>query len=287
LVGVPAFASNTVYALGRDDRLYAFEASGGRLRWAAGTTGVRISYPGPVVSGGRVYVVQNDAEGDHLYAFDAASGATAWSAAPDSYYSFSGAPAVVGNVVYAVALGGNPYYDGHVYALDAASGARLWLGQAYTNGIGGWPTVAGGRVYAPAGEGNWTEVFRASSGAYLGRREGAGTITVGNGVGYADSFDAIELLSAWNERTGSVLWHRGGDNEPLIPGGSALANGVLYVTTDYGRLLYALDAASGQTLAKITIGTGAYGSFSPPVVADGVVYLSSDGNIEAIGLPKT
>jgi outer membrane protein assembly factor BamB len=287
LLGVPSYGANNVYATGRDGRLYAFDAATGQSRWTAETGGTQLSHYA-IFNSGRVYVsASRAADGiSRVYAFDAVDGAQLWSAAADSPYEFS-VPAAVGTAVYATAedWGSN---DTHVYALDAATGARRWVGPGYYAGVGGDPTVAGHRIYAGSGEGDDTMVFRAANGALVGTRAGAGSITVGNGNGYAINFEGMALLSAWSEPTGSVVWTRGAEDvsesEPFFPagGGTALANGVLYVSSSSYHRLYALDAATGETLAKIEVGAD---SFSQPVVADGVVYVSAGGNISAFSLP--
>jgi outer membrane protein assembly factor BamB len=293
VAGVPAYGAHTVYGSGNGGQLYAFDAASGQLRWTAATLGSTSPWGAgwwPVFNAGRVYLSVADALNGlgRLYAFDAASGSVIWSAAADSGHTFS-PPAVTGSVVYAIAsdLGSG---DAHASAFDAVSGAPRWVGPAYYDDIGS-PAAAGRRVYAPGREGDTAVVFRASTGAILGEREGARSAAVGNGVGYSINDDGLALLSAWSEDTGSVLWRRGDENDPsetdpFFPsaarGGMALANGVLYVPSDYYGALYALDAATGRTLAKVSDGTLDHSS---PIVADGVVYVSGGGNIEAFSLP--
>jgi outer membrane protein assembly factor BamB len=66
----------------------------------------------------------------------------------------------------------------------------------------------------------------------------------------------------------------------------AVANGVVYVSSDDGRV-YALDAATGEQMWNYTIGgTPYWDSFasSSPAIANGVVYVGSyDGKVYAFG----
>jgi len=82
------------------------------------------------------------------------------------------------------------------------------------------------------------------------------------------------LKQAWTAQTGSK-----------IPSSPAVANGVVYVGSQDGKL-YAFDATTGATLWR-TAKTGDVIN-SSPAVANGVVYIgSNDGKLYAFHLPGT
>jgi len=98
---------------------------------------------------------------------------------------------------------------------------------------------------------------------------------VANGIVYAGSDD--KRLYALDTATGSTLWM----TNVGVPfeNAAAVANGILYVAA-LGTL-YAFDAATGTQKWSVLIGVGA-GSYSSPVIANGVVYVGSyDGNLYA------
>jgi outer membrane protein assembly factor BamB len=66
-------ANGIVYVGSNDEKLYAFDAGTGAVKWSATTDGAIAS--SPVVSNGTVYVGSHDKS---LYAFDAASGSLKW-----------------------------------------------------------------------------------------------------------------------------------------------------------------------------------------------------------------
>ena len=102
---------------------------------------------------------------------------------------------------------------------------------------------------------------------------------VANGVVYIGSQYPDQAVYALDAFTGAFRW-----KYPLVAfyvDQPAVANGVVYVTGEDDQL-YAVSASTGALLWKYQ------GLFSPPVVANGMVYVGSyngDG-VLAFGLPK-
>jgi len=202
-------------------------------------------------------------------------------------------------------------YDGNVYALNAATGTQLW---SFATGlpVQSSPTVANGVVYI--GAGTSLDALNATTGALLWSYPTSDIVkcvpAVANGVVYVIGFQ----IYAINATTGSLVWSGlnyvagspvvangivyvdwGGDlaTEGLsavngrgifisgIEAASlAVANGVIYLGTNSGNILYAEDARTANPLWNFTTnGT----ITSSAAVADGVVYVgSADGNIYAV-----
>lgn len=262
----PAIANGVAYIGSEDDKLYAFNASSGTLLWTASTTNVVDS--SPAVSNGIVYV--SDANGI-LYAFDAA-GNTNCSGTPKTcspLWTFSpggGSPAVSDGVVYVT--GG-----GVLSAINATSGATLW--DVATNGSLGDPVVANGVVY----------------------------------VGFSGLISTLPPISTSNVRaydatSGALLWTSASTTGiEVSPPAPAVAAGVVYVGHSYfDGPLSAFDAAGNTNCSGTpktctplwTSGTDTVAT--PPAIANGVVYESSEGNLLAFdaagntncsGTPKT
>lgn len=168
----PAVAGGTVYISAYDRRIYAFEASTGRLRWEASAfsdepevrllLGVRSLvtrsswteggfYATPAVAYGRVYAGVIDGV---FSAFDARTGVHRWSRSLEG--SIYGSAAVWKNRVYVGTT------SGRFYALAADDGRVLWTAEL-DGKILGSPTVTSERVYV-ASTARETAVLDAKTG---------------------------------------------------------------------------------------------------------------------------
>ena len=268
----PAIANGVVYIGSEDDKLYAFNASSGTLLWTANTTNVVDS--SPAVANGVVYV--SDGNGT-LYAFDATGNTNCsgtpktcsplWTSSLGTFPSSlgGGSPTVSGGVVYVT--GG-----GVLYAINAASGATLW--DDPTNGTLSNPVVANGVVYV-----------------------GFSVFVLTGKVSVAD-------VRAYDATSGALLWTSAMTTGIVVsPPAPAVADGVVYVgQTYFNGPLSAFDAAgntncSGTPKHCTPLWTsGTLTVFTPPAIANGVVYESSEGNLLAFdaagntncsGTPKT
>jgi outer membrane protein assembly factor BamB len=175
----PLVVQDTIYFGTFDDRLWALDASSGRVRWSFETDdNVK---GGPAFKNGTIYTGSYDG---NVYALDARTGRLRWSSEAQGGLAGAGnfyaTPAVAygrvfigntdgkvyafgartGNLLWAKSTGGFVYssaavyektiylgsYDRRFYALDAATGDVRWSFEA--NGpISGSPTVLDGIVY--------------------------------------------------------------------------------------------------------------------------------------------
>jgi len=194
--------------------------------------------PDPVLANGVVYFNN----GNILYALNAGTGAQLWSYSVGAGVSIS-SPAVENGVVYFGAS------DDNIYALNASTGAKLW---SYTTGV---PLVT-----SPA---------------------------IANGVLYVGSNDderGERDFFALNASTGALLWSSEGVGPPTSFSPAAVANGVVYVAAadalDRSYDLYAANASTGALLWSFQTASSPYGDegpFGTPAVANGVVYIGSEG----------
>jgi len=114
----------------------------------------------------------------------------------------------------------------------------------------------------------------------------AGGTPVGGKI-VALSFSGNSLVTVWSFST---------PNSPNLSG-TAVANGVVYFQSALNGTLYALDAATGQQLTRVTTG----GQMSGPSVSRGQVYVGTGnalllltdptavtgpGSITALGIDK-
>jgi outer membrane protein assembly factor BamB len=169
----PALAGGTVFVSAYDRRIYAFEASTGRLRWSASAfseepevrllLGVRSLvtrnswteggfYATPALAYGRVFAGVIDGV---FSAFDARTGAHRWSRKLEG--SIYGSAAIWKKRVYVGTT------SGRFYALAADDGRVLWTAEL-DGKILGSPTVTSERVYVSS-TARETAVLHAKSGA--------------------------------------------------------------------------------------------------------------------------
>jgi outer membrane protein assembly factor BamB len=276
----PAVANGVVYVSALGGQVFALNASTGVKRWSFATGGHMES--SPTVANGVVYVgsdafdVRGNVVGGNVYALNASTGAKLWSFATGSPVESS--PAVVNGVVY---VGSD---DKNVYALNASTGAKLW---SYPTGgvVGSSPAVANGVVYVGSDDSN-VYALNASTGVKLWSFATGGIVSsspaVANEVVYVASNDGN--VYALNASTGAKLWsnNTGGG----VGSSPAVANGVVYVV-DRTDTLYALNASTGAKLfsyPSVNFRVNSTVQISPPIVADGVVYISalSSNNIDGI-----
>ncbi|MGA8149723.1 MAG: PQQ-binding-like beta-propeller repeat protein [Terriglobales bacterium] len=267
----PAVVGGTVYIGSSDDNVYAINASKGTLVWKYKTGGAVNS--SPAVANGVVYVGSSD---DNLYAISTSTGALDWK------YKTGGAvnssPAVANGVVY---VGSD---DGGVYALDASTGIEYWDfttgGKVFSS-----PAVANGVVYVGSDDSNFyalnisngTVVWQfAGTGAFESSPAVAnGVVYVGSDAGAFYGLNARNGGQIWvvtsatavvvsppafaagmvyfglgsrvyaveNVVTPQFLWT--GTTGAAVVSSPAVANGVLYISSEDGRL-HAYDLTAGN-----------------------------------------
>jgi outer membrane protein assembly factor BamB len=237
----------------------------------------------PAVSGGVVYIGSQDS---YLYAIEATTGHLLWAGATSGAIEFS-SPAVADGRVF---VGTD---SGSFYAFSASGcGGHLcyplWSVSLGTY-AGGIPTVSGALVYILTHNGVASILYALDAATGAVRWDAVtgcctpAVVTAGNGFVYvASQADRdVEAFRAGGCGAPSCtpVWTVTGE---YFLAASA-ANGVVYVTSGIccpqtGNLM-ALDGSTGTQLW--TYNTG--GGFSPPAVANGMVYDAANESVYAIG----
>lgn len=215
-----------------------------------------------------------------VYALNADTGAFLWEYGTGPVF---GSPAVANGVVYAVDASS-------VYALDAGTGVLIWQYDAIGQSQYSSPVVVNNIVYVTSSDKN-VYALNAATGELIWKYATAGEIltppAVANGVLYVNSGSGT--VYALNASTGVLVWskHFGSSIGPPRSlagtlGGQAVSNGVLYVGiqgTPNIYVLYALDASTGAVIWARALGS-LY--METPAVANGMVYVASDGVVYAL-----
>jgi outer membrane protein assembly factor BamB len=268
----PAVSNGVVYFGSENGIVYALNARTGSKLWSYQTGDYVIS--SPAIVDGVVYVGSNDG---YLYAFNATTGAVLWAfpvANGPWGRGVNSSPAVVNGVVY---VGSNDY---NVYAVDAKTGTELW---SFATGylVQSPPSVVDGVVYVGSADQN-VYALNATTGTKLWSFQIGHSLAVysspavANGVVYIGDSNIYAL----NAHTGKVLWRKMGLWSSSSP---AIANGIVYLASGSG-FLFALKASNGEKSWGYPISKEYIGS--SPTVVNGKLYIGSDYNISAFGLPS-
>ncbi|MGD0241529.1 MAG: PQQ-binding-like beta-propeller repeat protein [Streptosporangiaceae bacterium] len=181
--------------------------------------------------------------------------------------------------VQAIAVNGRAVFAGtatsKVYALDAATGKPLWQ-RATTREFNDKLAATGAAVYVADATDGGASALDAATGRQLwsvSTQGGPLDLVVTGGVVYLGSpakSNTTGGVSALNAASGGLLWSAEFGPVADVTGGLAVDGGTVYATSSNGEL-FAYDAASGTKRWRIAGKNVTFGS--PPVVANGVVYV--------------
>jgi outer membrane protein assembly factor BamB len=237
----PVVWEDTVYLMAPHNGSFAINASTGVLKW--NNRDIGYSSGSPAIAEGRVFE-----EAWYFYSLDAETGAIEWRYQGGN--SFHSLPAIANGTVFI----GNG--DKNLYAFDPETGRVRWN---YTT-IGSVNTLA-----------------VADNIVYLTSVQIV-NITVAKGMDRSkDRIETDNRIYALDAENGTLKWAFTPIGH-ISYCGPAVANGILYVGTEYNNL-YALDARTGEIRWNRTVNV----SLSSPAIAEGTVYVGSgDNNLYAL-----
>lgn len=244
----------------------------------------------PVVSGGRLFVVDTQAM---VHAFDAATGAKAWSTQIEVQSAvkssrFGGGVSADGTMVYAT------NGVGDVVALNAADGSELWKVRP-AGPLRGAPTISNGNVYVMTqdnqiyalsqadGSVQWNEAGTVGLAGIFGVAAPAaaqGTVIAGYSSGELTAYRYENGRNLWNDalaRTSistSVATLSDIDADPVIDRGRVFALG-------QGGRMAAYELVTGQRIWELNIA----GISTPVVSGEWVFVLTDDAKLLCIARP--
>ena len=267
--------NDVVYVGASDGKLYALTTKG-KLKWAfEAKEGI---YSSPVYSDGLVLFGCNDSS---FYAVDAQTGQQRW-VCEEPEYTIEVKPFVADGAVYFGA------WDKYLYALDVKTGQLKWkcLGHGsevepgakqYYSPADCGPVASGGRVFV-ADRDYYLTIVDATTGQPIQ------SIPDVVAPGLAEDGQAVYLRKgsglAKIGLDGNEIWKANAETD-TVPAPPVEKDGVVYVVSRLG-LLQAFNASDGAPLWKCPVTPLLY-VFSPPEIADGIVYVSGmDGTVTAI-----
>jgi outer membrane protein assembly factor BamB len=232
----------------------------------------------PMVAGDAVYLHTEDGT---VHALDRQTGEPTWQAEVGT--ADRARPVAAGELVYATGVR-------TLCAIDRATGDERWRFTPDED-ITGTPSIVGGTAYVGTDEDDSSALYAidAVDGTeeWCVRHESpvALTPTVVNGIVYVAGTDDGSAVAALDASTGSELWRFEAEST-VYAGGSdvspRVSNGLVFACCEDGHL-YAIDARDGTERGRFR---GDSRTFSPPVVADGTVYVASGETLHAVD-PET
>jgi outer membrane protein assembly factor BamB len=273
-VSSPVIAGGMVYVGSNDGRLYALNASTGAIAWY-GSAGASIPLP-PAVEGTRIFAGSDDGK---VYAFPTSCStpcAPLWTTTTSG--RISSAPIVSNGVVY---VGAGNGAEGDLWALNAGSGAVVW--SAHLSGAPVGVAVENGVVYASDGSSLFafpTSCSTPCSYLWLGQSAGAPP-AVGSGEVFSDAGFVNDRFNVFPATASCAtpcppLWTghtNSGSRRPV-----AVANGMVFLPEGDGTLAAFPTQCATLCLPSWSVPLG--GFVSAPSVANGVVYVGTDGDVK-------
>ena len=184
-------------------------------------------------------------------------------------------PVVDGDVVYA----GSD--DSHVYALNADTGELLWdfkTGDAVKSS----PTVLGRSVYVGSND-NHVYALNAATGELMWKYDTGGPAQFSPAVRGGFVFLGADgeggyMVRALDASSGEQVWVAEMSSRPSAEFAPSAIRDKVYLTGDWGEF-HALEASTGRAAWSYDTGIP---FDSPPLVWDGVVYLTAVNNAFAL-----
>ena len=263
-------ANVTAFDVSSQSRVWSFPASRSSAQY----------YAAPAVDDGRVVIGDFGAAGGmfspkiivHILGLQEqpTTPATIWDQSGLAADKIVAPPLVVGDQVFVGTA------DNHVFALNTDTGAPLWDAPFVAeNAIWGQPAFADGTLYVSSLDGN-VYALDAETGAKLGQWETSGAVSgspviVGDRI-YVGSFDS-QLHALDRSQFGSEIWAY--TTPDWVWGAPAVVDGAVFFGDLQGNV-FALNADTGDLLwQKAVLGP----IQTSPIVADGLVYFVSQGNL--------
>jgi outer membrane protein assembly factor BamB len=241
---------------------------------------------GPVVSGGRIFVSDSEAQ---VVALDLASGSRAWrrdTRREDDGYAYLGAGVAVAGQRVLVGTG-----LGEALALDAGSGEILWR-KDLPGPARGAPAVDQGRVFIPLldnqlaalsienGDTLWTHRGIAGGTGVVGAPApavDAGIVVAGFASGELVGIRAESGRVAWTDALGGTRGRESLSDLAAIRGAPAISAGRIFAAS-LGGLIASLEVRAGRRIWE----REASGAEMPWPAGDWVFVVSADQVVAAL-----
>lgn len=285
--GTPTIDGPRLYAVAADGTLLCLEAASGKRIWGInfvdqfGGSIPRWGYSeSPLVEGDRV-IVTPGGRGASAVGLNKLTGATIWKSQSDpAAYSSPMAYDAGGkrNVVVFTAVA--------VIALDMKLGELQWRYANVSNRTANiaTPVIHDGHVFVSSDYGTGGALLKLGPGSevYFSRemKNHYSSSVLVNGYLYGFS---SSILTAMNFMTGQVAWR----DRSVGKGSVAYADRHLYALGENGTVgLIEPNPAGYKEKSRFEINRGAYPTWTPPVIANGRLYLREQDNLYCYNIKR-
>jgi len=286
--GGVAYDGGRIFATSGFGNVVALDARTGKKLWTQ-SLGVPI-VNAPSANGGRVFVSTQE---NHLYALAQSDGRRLWDhqgISESAGILESTSAAVAGDFILA------PYSSGEIYAIRVLNGRPAWNDLLTHSGvatalselddIAGRPVIDRDVVFVISHSGVMAAI-NLNTGDRLWSRDIGGIQTPWAAGDYVYVLTTDEQIICLTRKEGKVKWihqlQRWDDTEeksgPIVWAGPVLVSDRLVVVSSNG-VAAAVSPYTGELLGKMEIPSG---TFIPPVVANGTLYLYTS-NAELVAL---
>jgi outer membrane protein assembly factor BamB len=291
--GTPTIDGNRLYAVAADGTLGCLEADSGKVVWTAdftktfGGRNPRWLYSeSPLIEGAHVIVVPGG-PGAAIVALDKSTGAAVWKTQSDAAGYSSVVPFDSGAVRGLTVLTA----QGAV-GVNAKNGELLWRYEKVANRVANiaTPIVSQGHVFVSTDYGTGCALLKLTpdggsvkaTEVYFNREmrnHYTTSVLIGDTLyGFSSS-----ILTAMNFLTGEVKWR----DRSVGKGNCIFADQRLYCMGEEGTVgLIEPSPAAYKEISRFHIPSGAYPTWTPPVVANGRLYLREQDNLYAFDIKR-
>lgn len=280
--GTPTLDGDRLYAMTGDGVLVCLDKATGKIVWSEN---VAQKYRGeipqwgysesPLIDGGRL-IVMPGGRGASVVSLSKTDGSLQWKAGSDRAGYSSAIVVNVGGVRQVIALSGES-----ALGVEEDNGELLWRYGKVSNRTANiaTPIYHDGEAFLSSAYGTGCALLKLGpktmSEVYFSgdmKNHYSTSVLVGDTLyGYNDS-----ILTAMQFATGKVTWK----NRSVGKGSVAYADKRLYLLGEDGVVgLAEADADAYKEISRFTISKGGLPTWSPPVIADGKLYLRDQDNL--------
>jgi outer membrane protein assembly factor BamB len=284
--GTPTTDGNRLYAIAADGTLVCLDMATGKKLWGLnmpqqfGGSVPRWAYSeSPLVDGDRV-IVNPGGQGASVVALQKETGAVIWKSQSDPAAYSSPMPVDFGGTRLVVVLTARG-----ALGLDMRNGELHWRYDKVANRVANiaTPIIRGGHVFLSTDYGTGCALLRLSSDGgsvtasevYFNkdmRNHYTSSVLIGNTLyGFSSA-----ILTAMNFLTGQVAWR----DRSVGKGNCIFAEKNLYCLGEDGAMgLIEATPEAYKEKSRFQISKGEYPTWTPPVIANGKLYLREQDNL--------